>query len=197
MGIVATLPLRSLHNGKRRLATRLTASQRCRLIVGLCTTVVYALRESGVVDKISLVSGDDRVLEFGRSLGLAPILEKEATLNGALDTAGAWASNWGADGHMIVLPDLPLLRAADVRAVANAGAAENAVVVCPDRSTTGTNILLLRPCGAIPTMFGPNSYDRHLRAARAAGRRINVYDSPGTRWDIDTPEDLDALGLSL
>ena len=84
MGIVATLPLRSFDNGKRRLATRLTASQRCRLIVYLCTAVVGALRESGVVDKISLVSGDDRALDFGQSLVLTAIREKQATLNGAL-----------------------------------------------------------------------------------------------------------------
>ena len=195
--IAATLPIRSLHDGKRRLANHLTPDQRSRLIANLCTLVVRALRDSGVVDMIGLVSGDDRTLEWGRSLGLVPIQERGVGLNVALRTAGAWAAAAGAEAQLIVLPDLPLLHAADVRAVARRGAGAPGVVLCPDRSRTGTNVLLLRPCGAIPTMFGRHSFAHHVEAARAAGRAVTVYDSPGTSWDIDTPADLEALGLDL
>ena len=195
--IVATLPIRSLDDGKRRLARRLSAEQRCRLIRNLCATAVVALRESGVVDMIGLVSDDDRTLDYAGELGLVPIREEEPGLNGALRSAGAWARATGADAHLIVLPDLPLLRPADIQGVAEASPAEHGVVVCPDRRGMGTNVLLLRPCGAIPTMFGPSSFERHMRAPRAAGIAVVVYDSPGTRWDVDTPDDLDALDLDL
>ncbi len=195
--IVATLPIRSFHDGKRRLAARLSSDQRCRLIVYLLTAVVYALRESGVVDMISVVSGDDSALSFGQSLRLVPIREEEAELNGALRTASAWARASGARAHLIVLPDLPLLRGADIRAVVRSAQPEDGIVACPDRKGTGTNVLFLRPCGVIPPMFGPQSFERHLRAAWTAGKEASIYDSPGTRWDIDTPDDLDALGLTL
>ena len=191
---MATLPLRSLEDGKRRLAHRLAAAQRRQLILYLCGVVVHALRDSGIVDMIALVSGDDLALRYAQSLGLAPIREEEQELNGALGTAGDWAAA-RADAHLIVLPDLPLLRPTDLVALARSGRHRPGIVVCPDRAWTGTNILMSHPCGAIPPLFGPDSFARHLHAARTAGLPVTIYDSPGTRWDIDTPDDLDALGL--
>jgi 2-phospho-L-lactate guanylyltransferase (CobY/MobA/RfbA family) len=58
-------------------------------------------------------------------------------------------------------------------------------------------MLMLQPCGCIPPLFGTNSLQRHLGAARAAEAAIRIYDSPGTSWDIDTPDDLAALGIEL
>src|SRR3712207_5900197 len=86
--LVPTLPLRSLHDGKRRLQHHLTVRQRRDLLTYLCEIAVRALRDSGIVAMIGLVSGDDRTLAYGRSLGLVPIKEEEIGLNGALRTAG-------------------------------------------------------------------------------------------------------------
>jgi 2-phospho-L-lactate guanylyltransferase len=195
-GIVATLPLRSLHDGKRRLAHHFSADERRQMIMTMCGTVAGALRESGVITQIGLVSGDAAALDFGRSLGLVPIQERIHDLNSALRTAGEWAAE-RADEHLIVLPDLPLLSPDDIRGVVESADAAPSLVACPDRTRTGTNMLMLRPCGCIPPLFGLNSLQRHLAAARAAGAAVRLHDSPGTSWDIDTPEDLAALGLDL
>ena len=175
---------------------RLEPEERQRLIMMLCDRVVRALRESGVVERIVLVSGDDQALAFGASLGLVPIREAEPGLNAALRTATAWAMGAGAVGQLIVLPDLPLLASEDIRAIAR-HAAERTIVVCPDRSHRGTNLLLLRPCDAIPPMFGTSSFARHLQAIHSAGLPARIYESPGTNWDIDTPEDVDRLQLRI
>lgn len=195
-GIVATLPVRALHDGKRRLAHDLSASERRRLIMTMCTTVVAALRDSGVIALIGLVSGDEATLDFGRSLGLIPIQEREHDLNSALRTAGEWAAE-RADQQLIVLPDLPLLRPDNIRELVESADGAPSIVICPDRTRTGTNMLMLQPCGCIPPLFGSGSLQRHLAAARAANAAVRIYDSPGTSWDIDTPEDLAALGLGL
>ena len=194
-GVVATLPLRSLDEGKRRLRHQLLPEQRRALIVRLCTSVVRALRASGSVNRIGLVSRDHAALDLARELGLAPIWEEEPGLNEALQTASRWAEDLGAAAHLIVLPDLPLLEPADIRGLVNAAPAGRGAVLCPDRGRTGTNILLLRPCGVLPPMFGPQSFARHQGQANVAGIPVAVYDSPGTRWDVDTPEDLDGLEL--
>ncbi len=190
---VATLPIRSLHDGKQRLASRLSPEQRGQIIMRLCLAVAGALRESGVVDMISLVSGDDAALAFGESIGLVPLWEGQANLNAALRTAGHWAQE--AEAHLIVLPDLPLLQAADVRAVVGAAPETPGVVICPDRMRMGTNLLLMRPSGVIAPSFGPESFQRHLHAAKLARIAVVTVDSPGTRWDIDTPDDLAGLEL--
>jgi 2-phospho-L-lactate guanylyltransferase len=164
--------------------------------MAMCTTVVAALEASGVIAMIGLVSGDAATLEFGRSLGLAPIQEHEPELNSALRAASEWAGERG-DQHLIVLPDLPLLRADDIRGLVESADGAPSIVACPDRTRTGTNMLLLQPCGCIPPLFGAGSLQRHLGAARASNIAVRLYDSPGTSWDIDTPDDLAALGFTL
>ncbi len=196
-GLVATVPLRSLADGKRRLQSRLNGDERERLITRLCAAVVEALRASHVVDAIALVSADEAALRFAQTLGVTPLREEEAGLNGALRTAGQWALDAGAAAHLIVLPDLPLLQAEDVRAVVRRGDTRPGVVICPDRFRSGTNLLLLRPCHAIATQFGTRSFEAHQAAARSAGCHVAIYDAPGTGWDIDTPEDLEGLGFSI
>ncbi len=67
------------------------------------------------------------------------------------------------------------------------------VVVIPDRHGTGTNGLLLSPPDAIAPSFGPDSCDRHLEIARAAGVACRI-ESPGSLLlDIDTGADLAVL----
>ena len=193
--IAALLPIRALQGGKRRLEGRLTTGQRSELIVSLCRAVVQALRESSVVDMIGLISADDAALGLAEQLRIASIREARHGLNEALHTGAQWARAAGADGQMIVLPDLPLLRPADIRAVIDLGLS-NPIVACPDRNGVGTNMLLMQPCAALPPAFGPGSLSRHLAAAAAAGLSTALYDSPGTRWDIDTPDDLRDLGLN-
>lgn len=193
--IAATLPIRALKDGKRRLESRLTPTQRSALIVTLVRAVVQTLRESGAVAVIGLISADDAALGLAEQLRIAPIHEARRGLNEALQTGAAWARAAGADGHLIILPDLPLLRPADIRAVIELGR-DDPIVACPDRNGTGTNMLLMQPCGAMPPAFGPGSLPRHLAAAAAAGLGTALYDSPGTRWDIDTPADLSGLGVN-
>lgn len=195
-GIVATLPVRSLLDGKRRLAHRLDSGERRRLIMAMCTTVVAALQDSAVIAAIGMVSGDAETLEFGRSLGLTPIWEHEPDLNSALRTAGEWAREY-ADQHLIVLPDLPLLRPDNIRELVESADGAPSIVICPDRTRTGTNMLLLQPCGCIPPLFGSGSLQRHLAAARATNAAVRIYDSPGTSWDIDTPDDLAGINFEL
>jgi 2-phospho-L-lactate guanylyltransferase len=195
--VVATLPLRSLYDGKRRLVAALTPDARSLLVRHLCSTVVQALRESGVVALAGLVSGDEAALEFSKSLGLVPIREESAGLNEALQTASEWAAREKADAHLIVLPDLPFVSGGDIRTIVEAAPAVRGIVICSDRGGRGTNVLLLRPCGVIPPAFGEGSYSRHLHAAAAAGVPAVTLDLSGTRWDVDTPADYAELSLAI
>lgn len=195
--VVASLPVRSLRDGKRRLGHRLSSEERRNLIMQLLIHVGSALWASDLVDAIALISGDDEVLGLAGEHGLVPVREAEPGLNAALRTGGAYAAAAGADAHLMVLPDLPLLQAADIQAVLAAIPASAGIVICPDRWGTGTNMLLLRPCDTIQPAFGANSFARHLALARVAGIEVRVVERPGISWDVDTPADLRVLGLQM
>jgi 2-phospho-L-lactate guanylyltransferase len=90
-----------------------------------------------------------------------------------------------------MLGDLPLVRPRDIDDLLSA--AEGAdVVLASDRHHRGTNALVLRPPGIAPA-FGPDSFQAHLAAARAAGLRIKEIRSPEIAFDIDNAADLDEL----
>src|SRR4028119_136357 len=78
------------------------------------------------------------------------------------------AAQRGAPALRVLPADRPLIEPEDVLAVL-AGAASAPVVVAPDRARSGTNALLLRPPDALPFLFGPESFEAHLGAARDRG----------------------------
>ena len=67
----------------------------------------------------------------------------------------------------------------------------------PDRHGTGTNALLLRPPAAIEPSFGPGSFERHRRAAEAAGVSYSTERLPSLMLDVDTGDDLAELIRAL
>ena len=50
------------------------------------------------------------------------------------------------------------------------------VVVAPSADERGTNLLLRRPPGAIPSRFGPDSFRRHLETTAERGLPIAVVE---------------------
>jgi 2-phospho-L-lactate guanylyltransferase (CobY/MobA/RfbA family) len=53
------------------------------------------------------------------------------------------------------------------------------------------------PPDAIPLCFGPNSFERHVTAARARGIEPVIVESALLGLDIDQPEDLQQLWTRL
>lgn len=195
LSIVAVLPIRSLHDGKQRLANVLAPEQRGSLVRQLAQGVIAALRHSHVIEACVVVSGDNAVLEWAAQQGSATLYEATQGLNPALEAARQWASVHRADGLLIILPDLPLLTAADVLQLV-ALSTPRSIILAPDRHGTGTNALLLRPMDLLPFRFGVNSLQQHQLLARSVGVDLILCSLPGFAFDLDTPADLAALGRS-
>ncbi|MEL6526942.1 MAG: hypothetical protein AAFQ07_14655, partial [Chloroflexota bacterium] len=64
------------------------------------------------------------------------------------------------------------------------------VIIASDKDAEGTNALLMRPAGLMPVMFGEQSYERHVVAAKLAGADVETYASETIELDIDVPADL-------
>jgi 2-phospho-L-lactate guanylyltransferase (CobY/MobA/RfbA family) len=59
----------------------------------------------------------------------------------------------------------------------------------PDRRGTGTNLIYQSPIRLASYAFGDGSFERHRRAAQAAGLKVLVRREPSFALDLDFPAD--------
>lgn len=200
--VVALVPLNRLTAAKSRLSSMLSAQDRAALVGWLAGRVLAALHDSGVVERIFVLSPDPRtlaLLPLDRQDGLTRVIRLRTngtSLNSDLEQGRATAREQGAGALLVVLGDLPVLTAEAVRRMLATGwdkAVPSAVVLAGDRAGRGTNLLLARPADALPFAFGEDSLSRHLALARSSGIEPQIFTSEETSFDVDTPADLEEL----
>lgn len=187
-GVYAVVPVKDLRGTKSRLAPVLDPAARAGLTLYMMGRVVTRALEAGV-DAVGVVSPDPIVLDEALKRGATPLAQKSRGLNPALEEGRLWATENGASALLVLPADLPLIEAEDVTEVL-AGAAGAPVVVAPDGARSGTNALLLRPPNALPFLFGPESFEAHLGAARDRGAESRVCENGHLSFDLDTAGDL-------
>jgi len=190
-GVSAVVPVKDLRGTKSRLAPILDPGARAGLTLYMMGRVVAAIREAGIED-VCVVSPDVIVLDEAQRRGATPLVQESRGLNPALEEGRRRVLDLGAQTLLIFPADLPLLDAADVRAVLEA-ADGTSVVISPDGARSGTNTLLIRPPDALPFAFGPESFEAHLGAARKRGLDVRVCERPHLAFDLDTAGDLTRL----
>jgi coenzyme F420-0:L-glutamate ligase/coenzyme F420-1:gamma-L-glutamate ligase len=195
MTLFAVVPVKHLIGTKSRLKPILNASGRAGLTIYMMKNVLTALK-GAEVEHVCVVSPDPIVLQYAEAEGATPLPQESQGLNPALEEARGWAVEKGATTLLIFAADLPLLRASDVRAVLEQaeGDEDPLVVVAPDTTGEGTNALLLRPPDAVPFLFGQNSFDAHLSAARERELPTRVCELTRLAFDLDTADDLTRFG---
>jgi 2-phospho-L-lactate/phosphoenolpyruvate guanylyltransferase len=191
-GVYAVVPVKDLAGTKSRLAPVLNPGARAGLTLYMMGRVVRALREAGVGD-VCVVSPDPVVLNEALGRDAVPLLQRSQGLNPALEEGRARALAADASTLLVLPADLPLLEAGDVWAVLEAAGERPGVVLSPDGARSGTNGLLSRPPDALPFLFGPDSFEAHLRAARGRGLDPRICERPHLAFDLDTADDLARL----
>jgi 2-phospho-L-lactate guanylyltransferase len=192
--ILALVPFKSFSYAKRRLRTRFKDSEVEDLGRAMLQDVLSALSASRELAGVRVLTDDEEVGRVAESCGARVRVEKpDPGLNEAIEAANAEAQAEGFDGTLVVLGDLPLLRAVDVDAVVRASG-DAAVVIVPS-GDGGTALLARRPPDCIPARFGPGSFEKHISVSREHGIRAVVAEGiPETaRIDLDTPEDADRI----
>ena len=195
MTLFAVVPVKDLTGTKSRLKPVLNPFGRAGLTVYMMKNVLAALQEAEV-EHACVVSPDPTVLQMAEEEGAATLLQKSRGLNPALEEAREWATTEGASALLVFPADLPLLCASDVEAVLEAAEADEGslAVISPDAAGRGTNALLLRPPDALPFLFGADSFENHLGAAREREVQVQVCERTHLAFDIDTAEDLAEFG---
>ena len=187
-GVYTVVPVKDLRGTKSRLKPVLDPPARAGLTLYMMGRVVTRALEAGV-DAVGVVSPDPIVLDEALKRGATPLVQKSRGLNPALEEGRLWATQNGASALLVLPADLPLIEPEDVLAVL-AGAASAPVVVTPDGARSGTNALLLRPPDVLPFLFGPESFEAHLAAARDRDVEARVCENGHLSFDLDTAEDL-------
>ncbi len=197
LGRWAVMPVKSFDMAKSRLEGVLTLSERRDLARSLMGNALTALVDSDCFEHVIVVSRDEAVLDFATELGAEAMREEGPPgLNEALCGVRDLAIAGGTGSLLVLFSDLPNVTAEDIRALVEASA-RCSVVVGPDRRLQGTNALMLRPPDAIAYEFGANSFEKHLAAASSAGLEVAVLRRDGIGLDVDFPEDLAAMNLSV
>lgn len=195
MKTVAVVPIKGLQQAKSRLAGALSPGERADITQAMLAHVLDAIDASDAVDSIAVIS--PRPEELYLPFGVTAILQTRDGLNNLLEQGREWAGRQRAGALIVSFADLPHLTSGEIADIVRLGEQEGTAVLAPDRHDLGTNIMLLHPPTLAPFAFGLNSYEKHRHAAAKAGVRIEIYRSPGTSLDIDTPDDLAFAGLRL
>jgi 2-phospho-L-lactate guanylyltransferase len=180
----ALVPIKRLDRAKGRLAGVLSQAERGALMLTLLDVVLTALRGAGI-ERVTLVTA-----EAIERPGVAVWHDRDLPWNEAL--AAATRELVSEPVVAFVSADLPNVQAADVTALLAATPGRGIAIARADDA--GTNAIVMRPPGAMPTLFGaPGSAALHARTAEAAGLAATIVDQPGLAFDLDTPEHLSSI----
>jgi 2-phospho-L-lactate guanylyltransferase len=188
--LIALVPCKGFSSGKSRLSPVLSPEGRATL----CRTFLAdTLRKLAMVtEHIVVVTADVEAVRMARDAGASVVEDRGLGLNSALRTArGALARQ---RSRVLIAPtDLPC---ADAAAIRRFLAVDGDVVIAPDRSGNGTNLLALTrgPFAAFSFTYGMDSFDRHLTISAEGGWRTAIVRDPALALDIDLPADLRHLG---
>ena len=193
MKTVAVVPINKLTSTKSRLAAYLSEADRRDLVFWMASHVLAALRDSGVVERIAVVSPDLLVLSWVKEQGLQPLFQAGDGLNAGLQLGRRWAADEvGAEALLVLLGDLPCLTADEIAHFLPHGASPR-LVLAPDQFERGTNGIVL-PLGAdVPFVFGEGSLQRYQDLGRKAGLTVELFRAPGLSFDVDTLAELSLL----
>ena len=188
----ALIPVKALGEAKSRLARHLTLTQRKNLVLDMLHHVIYVLHQSNILEQITVVSPDTHVLEYAQTWGARALIEELPGHNAALHVAALQEQEAGTTALLTIAADLPLLQSSDICALIERSM-RYPVVLAASCDGTGTNAILVRPPLALPYLFGANSLQRYVQAAKEWQLDSNIYKSDGLALDIDTIDDLNDL----
>ena len=194
---LAILPIKSFEEAKQRLGDALDKPTRRALAEAMFTDVLLALRRCERVDTLLVVTSDSGAERIAAGYGAVVLRDDELGHNQAAALGVRRALELGAERALLVPGDCPLLDPGELEGLIERKMPSRSAVIVPDRHTTGTNALLLSPPDALQPAFGPGSRERHEALARAAGLPSETVAVSSLALDVDTPEDLAAVEVTL
>jgi 2-phospho-L-lactate guanylyltransferase len=180
----AVVPIKQGASGKSRLSPLLDPAQRDSLVHRMAAHVLATLSGMAAIDRIEVLSPQAFAgWDGGWQRDLGRGLNAELT---------AWRATVGQAPVLVVHADLPMLCGDDVAALL-AAAQRHGVALAHDRAGLGTNALAIADGREVGFRFGVDSCRQHREQYPAMG----IVARAGLMTDLDTPEDVHALGVII
>jgi 2-phospho-L-lactate guanylyltransferase len=188
----AVVPVKHLAAGKSRLLPRLARDRLGALSLAMLRDILVALAATPSLERTVVVTPDADVADAAREAGALAHLRSEPGLNAAIDAAARELKLAEAESYLVVLGDVAGARAEDLEAMFQALSelGGRGVVLAPSRDG-GSSALLRAPWDTIPSSFGPESGDRHRRAAERAEIGYRELPLSSLAIDLDDPRDVE------
>lgn len=186
---ILTVPVKSLSRSKTRLSKVLSPLERGALTLAMLEDVLDATSQMSGWETW-VISPDEAVLEIAVHRHVRGITEDRSPLSTAIRQVEREAKAADAQALAILLGDVALITD---EALSAALQTIGPVVVAPDSSGKGTNMLMRRPPRSIQAHFGPDSMARHANAAAERELPLSRVDSPELAFDLDTVADIEFL----
>ncbi len=180
--MLAIVPVKGLDGAKTRLAPRLSAAERARLVVDMLDRVLAACAGADAIGRTLLGTPDPGLARAGVELRV------DAGIGHAEAIALALADTRAAEGAVVVMADCPLVTAESLDTLARAA---RPVALAPARDG-GVNALALGAANGFRPRFGVPATTT-VAEAQAAGLDVVVLDDPALALDVDRPEDYELL----
>jgi 2-phospho-L-lactate guanylyltransferase len=186
--MIVLIPCKSLSAGKSRLQTYLDAAQRQKLCGYFLTRTIELATAVAGAERVRIVTSDPEAVSIAARASILSLPDAHAGLNAALTSArdGIMRGGLSAQRLMILPIDLPY---ATAESLAQATKSKADVVINPDESRRGTNLLVLSAAVEVFRFsFGEDSFGAHSNQARAAGLDLQITNDPRLARDIDELE---------
>tara|TARA_B100001540_G_scaffold251452_1_gene227633 strand:- start:807 stop:1436 length:630 start_codon:yes stop_codon:yes gene_type:complete len=183
------IPVKSFHKSKTRL--QLSEEKTIKLCKLLLREVIRTVSESGLIDKVIVVTNEDQISDIIEEYDCKKILDlNEKSVNDAVGLAESYLIE-NEFTHSIVLPlDVPFFYPEDIKRLLDFSG-EKSVVIIPSRHFDGTNALLRTPINSMKPRYDEGSYRFQVESAKNYDVKISVGLIYRLMLDIDNVEDLE------
>lgn len=200
MTTVAVIPVKQLADVKQRLQGMLSADLRRDLVRAMFADVLEAVTTCDRIDRVIVVTGDVEVAAIAHEFGAE--VRPEPAPSGLIEAVAETGRQLAQEsvGTMVFLPaDVPLVTVEELEVVLDgfgqSGEAE--LMIVPAHDLGGSNCMACSPPDCMIFGFGEDSFRRHLKIAAERGVSTSVAKLPGLGLDVDTPDDLYEVAVSL
>ena len=183
------IPVKTFQKSKTRLQlSQERTKELCRLLL---EEVIRTVSESGLIDKIIVVTDEDQISDIIKKYDCQKIQDKEeSSVNNAIKLAEKYLIE-NEFTHSIVLPlDVPFFYSEDIKKLLEFSSNESVIIV-PSRHFDGTNALVRTPINSMAPRYDEGSHNFQIESAKNKDITISVGLIYRLMLDIDSKEDLD------